>query len=138
MIDSKAYTELFYIINSMSVGMRKKIPLSIMENIERKMDKNYKFSLDKNIKTTPLLADTEKLLSVLYTDYFATTEEKIIIKRKEKIEYEKQESLKSEHYESDIFKKKTIQKENKSLVIVPKNDRIISKILRKIKKILFF
>lgn len=136
MIDSKAYTEVFCIINSMSVGMKEKIPLNIRKNIERKMDKNYKFGIDKNIKTMPLLADTEKLLSVLYIDYFATEEERIIIKNKEKSEYEKLEKLKRKQYDLDIFKKNTIQKENKSLEILPKNNSIIAKILRKIKKII--
>lgn len=136
MIDGKAYTEVFYIINSMPVGMREKIPLNIRKNIESKMDKNYKFSIDKNIKTMSLLADTEKLLSVLYTDYFATNEERIIIKKKEKSEYEKLENLKRKQYDLNVFKKNTIQNENQSLEIVPQNNSIIAKILRKIKKII--
>lgn len=136
MIDSKAYTEVFYIINSMSAGMREKIPLNIRKNIERKMDKNYKFSIDKNIKSIPLLADTEKLLSVLYTDYFATNEERIIIKNKEKSEYEKLENLKRRQYDLNVFKKNTIPKESNSLEVVTQNNSIIAKILRKIQKII--
>lgn len=136
MIDSKAYTEVFCIINSMSVGMKEKIPLNIRKNIESKMEKNYKFSINKNIKTMPLLADTEKLLSVLYTDYFATNEERIIIKNKEKSEYEKLENLKRRQYDLNVFKKNTIPKESKNLEIVPQNNSIIAKILRKIQKII--
>ncbi len=85
MIDSKAYTEVFYIVNSMSERMKEKIPLNIRNNIENKMDKSYKFNIKKDIMNMQLLDDTEKLLSVLYTDYFATNEEKDIIKNKEKI-----------------------------------------------------
>lgn len=85
MIDSRAYTELLCIINSMSYRNRKKIPDEIMNLIKSKINKNYIFKLEKGIKNTPLLEDTRKLLSVIYTDYFSTNEEKRVILAKEKI-----------------------------------------------------
>lgn len=86
MLSSKAYTEAYYIINQMSEKMKNKIPESIIKNIKERMDKNYIFnSENKDLENIELLEDTEKILSVLYTDYFSTEEEKEIILNKEKI-----------------------------------------------------
>ena len=84
MINNKAYTEIVVIINNMSAKLREKIPLDLIESFKQNMDKNYCFLLASNIKDTKLLEDTEKLLSLLYTDYFASEEEKIIINAKER------------------------------------------------------
>ena len=94
-MDSRAYTEAYYIISEMSEEMRNKIPDKILNNIERKMDKDYEFYIeDEDFENAELLEDTEKILSVLYTDYLASDEEKMIIKNKERIlEYRKQEEI---------------------------------------------
>ena len=42
-MDSRAYTEVNYIINEMSDEMKNKIPSQILRNIENRMDKNYDF-----------------------------------------------------------------------------------------------
>ena len=89
MLDKKAYTEVFYIINEMSEELRSKIPSEVIKNIENKMDRNYDFSIEDDIENAELLEDTEKILSVLYTDYFATDEEREVIKNKEKMLKEK-------------------------------------------------
>ncbi len=94
-MDSRAYTEVNYIINEMSSEMKNKIPSQILRNIENRMDKNYDFRIEEEeFENAELLEDTEKILSVLYTDYLASDEEKIIIKNKEKIlENKKKETL---------------------------------------------
>jgi len=79
MLSRKAYAESYYIINEMSDELKSKIPSHIIKNIQNKMDKNYKMNADN------LLPDTEKILSVLYTDYIASDEERKIIKNKEKL-----------------------------------------------------
>lgn len=86
MLSSKAYAEVYYIINQMSEKMKSKIPENIIKNIKERMDKNYIFnSENKDLENIELLEDTEKILSVLYTDYFSTEEEKEIILNKEKM-----------------------------------------------------
>ena len=93
MITRQAYTEVYYLINEMSDEMRKKIPLNIINAIKEKMDKNYKFNVEnEDIEDLVLLEDTEKILSVLYTDYIASEEEKNIIKNKEKLIAEKRKA----------------------------------------------
>lgn len=86
MLSSQAYTEAFYIVNLMSEEMRSKIPEKILNNIKSRMDNEYEFFIDEDeIESVELLEDTEKILSVLYTDYLATEEEREIILNKEKI-----------------------------------------------------
>lgn len=86
MINSKACTEVYYIINEMSDELRTKIPQNIIKNIKENMDNNYQFDVEnKDIETINLLEDTEKILSILYTDYIATEYERKVIKAKEKI-----------------------------------------------------
>lgn len=81
MLDARAYTEAYFFINMLDKEIREKIPEKIIKNIEQRMDKNYEFS-DENIE---LLEDTEKILSVIYTDYLSTPEEKEVILSKERI-----------------------------------------------------
>ena len=93
MLQSKAYTEAFYLISQMSDEMRNKIPERVLNNIKNRMDKNYIFNADNNdFEGTKLLEDTEKILSVIYTDYFSTEEEYEVIKNKERM-LEKEKTL---------------------------------------------
>ena len=85
MVDAKAYTEVYYIINEMSEELRSLIPEKLIQNIKAKMDTGYEFNIeDEDIENLELLEDTEKILSVLYTDYLATEEERQVIKAKER------------------------------------------------------
>lgn len=106
MLNSKAYTEVYYIINQMSDEMRSKIPDNIIKNIKARMDTKYMFSVPNNdFENVELLEDTEKILSVLYTDYFASEEERKVILNKEKLIYDEK---KNNEYKitkiNDIFK----------------------------------
>ena len=68
----------------MSSELKNKIPKEIISMIEKRKDSSYNIDVE-NIEDLDLLEDTEKILSVIYTDYIATVEEKEIIKNKEKI-----------------------------------------------------
>lgn len=86
MLDKKAYTEAFYIINTMPNEMKSKIPNDVIDNIKSKMDNDYKFNIENDdFENVELLEDTEKILSVLYTDYLSTNEEKEVILNMEKL-----------------------------------------------------
>ena len=60
---------------------KEKIPVKWYQLIEIKRDKDYKF--DARNEDVVLLPDTEKILSVIYTDYLATEYERKVIKAKE-------------------------------------------------------
>lgn len=83
-LNPKAYTQVSYIINNMSSELKNRIPKEIISMIEKRKDSSYNIDVE-NIEDLNLLEDTEKILSVIYTDYIATVEEKEIIKNKEKI-----------------------------------------------------
>lgn len=134
MINSKAYTQVYYIIQNMSEDLRKKIPKELINIIEKNMDNKYKID---NIEKLDLLEDTQKILSVIYTDYIATNEERLIIKNKEKIINSTIEEEKRSIYDINIFKE---EKKNNSLnkksdleITVVKKEKWYIKIIRKLK-----
>lgn len=103
-MESRAYTQAYVIIDNLSEELKKKIPQKIINAIKSKMDSSYQFNIeDEDIENIELLEDTEKLLSVIYTDYLATEEERKIIKGKERIIFLKEEAKKKEKYSTDIF-----------------------------------
>ena len=105
MLQSKAYTEAYYIISKMSDEMRSKIPDKIVNNIKSRMDKYYKFHIpNDDFENAVLLDDTEQILSVLYTDYLSTDEERKVILYKEKM----LEEEKRKQFETSVPKLKLI------------------------------
>ena len=105
-MDSRAYTEVNYIINEMSNEMKSKIPSKILKNIGDRMDKNYDFHIEvEDFENAELLEDAEKILSVLYTDYLASEEEKAVIKNKEKMLEKKEKKTLSNMELKEIFPK---------------------------------
>ena len=83
-MEAKAYTQAYCVLQMLSEEDKKKIPEKLIEAIKNKMDSEYQFEVDTEDEEEPkLLVDTEKILSVVYTDYLATDEEKKVIKNKE-------------------------------------------------------
>ena len=139
MIDKKAYTEVYYIISQLSDEMRAKIPVEIQNKIEMNIDYDYIALLkDNDVEDINLLEDTEKILSVLYTDYLSTPEERKIILEKEKLLKMKNEIKKKRKYTSEgMFGNKKIAKYDedeveKDLIKLEKKN-IFQKISEKIK-----
>lgn len=132
-MESRAYTQAYYIIDSLSEELKSKIPQRILKAIESQMDKTYEFYVDDDdLENIKLLEDTEKILSVIYTDYLATDEERKIIKNKERLCLAEEENNKSQMYSSDIFKQKQdTYKSTKNLTV--KKETWINKIINKLK-----
>ena len=104
MIEAAAYSQVSFIIGKMSYELQSRIPKDIRELIENKKDKNLVIEAE-NVNDLKLLKDTEKMLSVLYTDYLATEEERKIIRGKERIlAARKEEQKKLEYNNVDMFK----------------------------------
>ena len=136
MIEAKAYTQVSYIISLMSNSLKEKIPQDFIDMIERNKDKNYEIK-EENVKDMVLLSDTEKILSVIYTDYIASEEEKVIIKNKEKMLYLKEEN--KGKYNINVFKNIESSKKtkNENISTIPKIEkRWYQKIFEKIRKLL--
>ncbi len=76
MIYSRAYRELYVIISNLTKEMKEKIPKNVIENISRKMDITYDFSLENNdIFNTEYMVETKALFLELYIRYIAEDEE---------------------------------------------------------------
>lgn len=104
MIEAAAYSQVSFIIGKMSYELQSRIPKDIRELIESKKDKNLVIEAE-NVNDLKLLKNTEKMLSVLYTDYLATEEERKIIRGKERIlAARKEEQKKLEYNNVDMFK----------------------------------
>ena len=105
-ITKEAYSEVYAILNLMSWDLIKKIPENIWENIEKKRNKEQVTEIN-NIKEYQASEPANKLLAVLYKNYFANDEEKEAIQAKEKILYERQQEELREKYNPDnLFKHK--------------------------------
>lgn len=143
MLDTKAYNEVNAIIKIMPREMQEKIPENLRKTIEFNQDKNYKFNIDEtNIEDIEFLEDTEKILSVLYTDYFASEEERKIILNKEKALELKKEQEKKQKY-SNNFSQKNIKEykaqntylKEKNLPVEVNNETILIKIKQLLKNL---
>ena len=107
-MEAKAYTQVYHILQMLSEEERCKIPESLILGIKNKMDKSYEFNTD-DLEAGMLLEDAEKMLSVIYTDYLASEEERKIITSKEMQILMQREKAKKEKYSSDVFKNKHFQ-----------------------------
>ncbi len=136
MINPKAYTEVNEIIKSMLQEMQNQIPETLRKTIEYNMDPNYPFEI-KDFEELHLLKDTEKVLSVLYTDYFATPEERQVILAKEKQLENRKKLEKQEKYPADFMKSKSqkqFSKENKEKSLIVKKEKLYMRAFRRIKE----
>ena len=133
MIDKKAYTEVYKLIEILPEELKKKIPEDFIDVIKNNMDTSYKFEIDtENIEEIDLLGDTEKILSVIYTDYLATEEERRIIKNKEKISFLKKEQKKKKQFKENYndkyynFPKETSYSNNKRVTEEKDDNKLIN------------
>ena len=129
-ITKEAYSEVYAILNLMSWNSINKIPEKIWENIENKRDKEKVIEIN-NIEEYQASEQANKLLAVLYKNYFATDEEKEVIQAKEKILYQKeQEELREKYNPDNLFKNKVSKVETveKSVAMIEYKESIFTKI----------
>lgn len=74
----KAYKEVLEILKFVSKEDVDKIPSDILRIFKEEQDNNYNFILDKNLefKKQNLLKETKIILAYIYTDFWASKEEK--------------------------------------------------------------
>ena len=84
--DRRALAEVYNVLIMLDKENFDKIPKKMIEAIKNNMDIDYEVEWSE-IEKGNLLEDTEKILSVLYTDYLATPEEKNIIMQLETLRY---------------------------------------------------
>ena len=105
---AKAYTEVLEIIKYFSKEEYSKIPTEKIEFYQKNMDKDYYFTIDPeiNLEEQNISSEANAILVNLFTEYFATSEQKLKIKEILDINQKKEEAKKREKYNTDdIFKK---------------------------------
>lgn len=141
---SKAFTELSVIIDNMEIDIKDKIPEMTIEAINKGKSNEYNFIYNpqKKLKEQNILPETKSLLSIIYSDYLCSDEEKKKWQEYDKFVGNKIKDEKMKKYSNnDVFSDKFIQNEklvDDSLIKYEKNgwfENLIKNIKEKIKKI---
>lgn len=114
--EKKVMTQLSFIIARMRKDIKEKIPIDIRKSISKKKDNTLIFAYNNKLPLLEqdLLPDTKAVLSVLYSKYICSDEERTkwdeFDRHKKKLLYKKQQELENAkgHYNSEeLFKNKT-------------------------------
>ena len=137
----KAYKEVIEILKYVPQESVNKIPKTMLETFEKKMDKDYVFYVDinKSFEEQNLLEETKDIFAVIFRDYWATPYQRERIKAKEKYDRQKIEEEKANKYNpDDIFKNKEKDNvvENNNLPVEIKKENFFKKLISFIKKII--
>ena len=138
MICDIAYTQVNYILSKMSEELKSKIPIDLIEFIKENDNKQYQID-SESISDLELHEDTKKILSVIYTDYLATEEERKKIKNRERILELRKEEEKEKKYDVDVFanRKNSIQEGTniKTDLIVVEKEKWYKMLFNRIRKL---
>lgn len=126
----KAFKELSEIIKFFPENEYKKIPKSFIDFIEENMDNSYEYKIKHidDFQNQKMLNETKILLSIVYRDFIASSEEQKQIIKMEKLELLQEENRVREKYNPDnIFKNKG-EKVEESVAMVEYKESIFTKL----------
>ena len=106
---SKAYTEVLEIIKYFPEEEYSKIPKEKIDFYKKNMDKNYNFKINQEIDLSNqnISAEANAIIINLFTDFFATENQRLKIKEILDSNQRKSDQLKREKYNPDnIFENK--------------------------------
>lgn len=145
MISGNVYSEVYEILSCMDKAIVMKIPLNILETINKKRNKNYISRINKQdiFNRENVLPDTIKYLAWIDMNYWETEEERMRIKSLYRSTLIEKEKLLKEKYNKDIFKTvnyELVNTTNKQTVdninmVCYKQDKWYKKIMNKLVKI---
>ena len=139
----KAYKEVIEILKYVPKESVEKIPQTMLDTLNSKMDNTHNFSIDinKSFEEQKLLEETKAILANIFRDYWATPYQKERIEAKERYDRQKIEEEKKANTNYDIFKKdnneehKENEVSNSNLPIETKKEKFYEKIIDFFKKI---
>ena len=139
MISPEDYEEVYEILSYMDKIIVMKIPIEILNIINKKRNKEYVSKIDKNdlFNLNNMSKNTQSVLARLDVNYCINTDKKSKL-------IQKQELLKQKQYSSNVFENKIKKiegknsKESSRLVIINKKENFIKKLIKKIKSIFKF
>lgn len=125
------YKQVYDILNILDDS---RVPEEILLNLQEEMDTEYEF----DVQQQEIEEEAKNILSAIYTDYLATEEEKEVILKLEKLQRNKEEQTKSEKYDVDVFKEKSLQKPQvyNNQIVKKEKSGFIKKVLKWLKRIL--
>ena len=131
-VNTKAITEVYYIISNLEEKYKNKIPTNIINNMVKYMSKDYEYMPDKD-----LLPESKALLAVLIEKYFGDEEFNKKLKEYNQYYESKSNEIKETKYNSnELFAKPNItKKEDVALVPITK-DKWYKKVFSFFKNIL--
>lgn len=106
---NKAYVEVLEVLKYIPKEDFEKVPKDIIETLENKKDKEYKYELNKNVafENQILMKETKAILANFFRDYWATPEQRNAIKEKERKEEWEEEQNKIKIDYDAVFKRNT-------------------------------
>lgn len=110
----KAYKEVLEILKYMPEDDVKKIPKELLETFKCKKDNKYNFYINKNqdFSKLKILDETEAIMINIFTDYWATQEQREKIIAKQKHDNNTMEETKQKIYNVDnLFKDRNKNRE---------------------------
>ena len=122
----KAYVEVLEILKHIPILEYNKIPNEIIENMQLKADKQYKYIVTHfdDFQEQEMLKETETILAVLFRDYWATEEQRKKILKKEKDDLNILEEEKKKIYNPDNIFKKANKNTETTNTEIPENKNI--------------
>ena len=133
-----AYKEIYEILKFVPKEDLDKIPTNFIEMVQKKMNKEYEFSINCDIdflEEQKLMLETRTILAYIFLNYWATEKQKETINIKFKKDIEEAEEEKRNLYDVDIFKsrKQMQQSQTEELeMVIYKKEGFFSKIFNKI------
>ena len=124
---AKAYTEVLEIIKYFPKEEYDKIPTEKIEFYKNNMDKEYIFVINPEIDLSEqnISQEANAIIINLFTDYYATEEQKNKIKKILEENKQKEEEKKRERYNPDNIFNKNIQEEKKEAELINEETALV-------------
>ena len=137
----KAYVEVLELLKYFSIEQVKKIPEAKLKVFLKFKDESYSYKVNetKSFFEQDMMPETKAIFTILFEDYWATNEQRKVLKQKEIEGFKELEDKKRNLYNPDnLFKNKKVNEiENhiKNTNITLLNENWYNKIIRVLKNI---
>ena len=142
-ISTKAYSEVYTIVNLLEDEYKNKVPKKIMDFFDEERDKQDEINIDieKSLLEQNIQRQTLVMLAILELNYWCDSEEEKqeLLKELEENENKNEKEIREKYNPNNIFKNREIiipeQNKEQTALVEYKEEGIIRRILNKIKKI---
>lgn len=134
-----AYKEVYEILKNVPKKDFNKIPQNFIEMIQKNMNNEYEFIVDKNqnFENMELMLETKTVLAYIFLNYWGTEEQTKTVKLRLKQDLKEAEETKRQLYDVDIFQNKKQDVKEQVEMIVYKKENFFVKLFNKLKSFFF-